>query len=81
MNERIKEIEVQCWETRQVTDDVNSWQTSFNSQKFADMIIKECIGIVENLPAGYIDYRSQIEDAFRVDCIRTMKAHFEANKK
>ena len=44
--------------------------------KFANLIVKECIGIVENLPEGYIDYRNQIEDAFRRDCVEKMKTYF-----
>lgn len=44
--------------------------------KFAELIVKDCVGVVENLPPGYIDYRNQIEDAFRRDCIEKMKRHF-----
>lgn len=43
MNERIQQLEKQCWETRQVTNDAHSWHTSFNTQKFAELIIKDCI--------------------------------------
>ena len=49
-------------------------------EKFAELIVQECIGIVENLPAGYKDYRDQIEDAFRRDCITKLKDHFGVNE-
>jgi hypothetical protein len=40
MNERIKELEVQCWEARQYGP---PW---FNSVKFAELIIKECASVI-----------------------------------
>lgn len=67
MNERIKELEKQCWNHQ-------TWQ--LDAAKFAELIIKDCLSIVENLPSGYIDYRNQIEDAFRRDCVEKMKRHF-----
>jgi hypothetical protein len=45
-------------------------------EKFAELIVRECVGIVESLPAGYRDYRDQIEDAFRRDCVAELKEHF-----
>ena len=44
--------------------------------KFAELIVQECIGIVENISPGYADYRNQIEDAFRRDCVEKVKEHF-----
>ena len=48
MNERIKELEIQCWEPRQY---VPAW---FNSTKFAELIVKECIDKIETyrIPVG-----------------------------
>ena len=40
MNERIKELEIQCWEPRQYGP---AW---FNSTKFAELIVKECADIL-----------------------------------
>jgi hypothetical protein len=37
MNERIKELEVQCWEERKYGP---PW---FNSEKFAELIVRECM--------------------------------------
>jgi hypothetical protein len=45
-------------------------------KKFAELIILECVGVVEKLGSGYKDYRNQIEDAFRRDCVEEMKQHF-----
>lgn len=39
MNERIKELESQCWEPRQYGP---AW---FNSTKFAELIVRECIAM------------------------------------
>ena len=41
MNERIKELEAQCWEPRQYGP---AW---FNSTKFAELIVRECAEISE----------------------------------
>jgi len=49
-------------------------------QEFAELIIRECVGIVEFLPPGYQDYRDQIEDAFRKDCIETIFYRFGIDK-
>lgn len=37
MNDRIKELEQQCWEVRQYNP---PW---FNATKFAELIVKECM--------------------------------------
>ena len=45
-------------------------------EKFAELIVQECVGVVENLSPGYTDYRNQIEDAFRGDCVGKIREHF-----
>ena len=50
--------------------------SSFASSKFAELIVRECVSVVENLSPGYVDYRNQIEDAFRRDCVEEIKYHF-----
>jgi len=47
MNERIKELEAQCWEARQYGP---PW---FNSKKFAELIVKECASLVVNDDNAY----------------------------
>jgi hypothetical protein len=49
-------------------------------EKFSELLIEECISVVQNLSPGYKDYRDQIEDAFRRDCIEEMRKHFEDSK-
>ena len=49
-------------------------------KKFAELIVKECVGIVDKIvPPGYADYpdyRDQIENAFRRECAIEIKKHF-----
>ena len=47
MNERIKELEIQCWEPRQYGP---AW---FNSTKFAELIVRECANIAEEVDGDY----------------------------
>jgi len=48
----------------------------FDEQLFAQLIVAKCVEVVENLSPGYKDYRDQIEDAFRRDCVIEIKKHF-----
>jgi hypothetical protein len=41
MNERIKELELQCWEPTQYGP---AW---FNSTKFAELIVAECARVID----------------------------------
>jgi hypothetical protein len=67
MNERIQELAEQCY---------YRYSDNIDLEKFAELIVKECIGVVENLSPGYKDYRDQIEDAFRRDCVEEIKHKF-----
>ena len=63
MNERINELDSQCWEALQYGP---SW---FDSKKFAELIIKECINVIR---ADYVDLGTtaavnNIEKHFGVD--------------
>jgi hypothetical protein len=50
MNERIKDLAEQCWEPKQYGP---PW---FNSRKFAELIVRECLTFVEPMPgSGDID--------------------------
>ena len=46
MNERIKELEKQCWSHR-VDGALVDGQLHFDTQKFAELIVAECIGVVQ----------------------------------
>ncbi len=42
MNKRIKQLEPQCWEH-------NEFGLNFNYQKFAELIVRECMDIARNV--------------------------------
>jgi hypothetical protein len=61
MNERIRELESQCWEAKQYGP---PW---FNSTKFAELIVRECMNIVGD---GTVDgeiYHDRIKHHFGVE--------------
>jgi hypothetical protein len=61
MNERIKELESQCWEPRQYGP---AW---FNSTKFAELIVRECADIGEQYADGNYEVRNQILSHFGLE--------------
>jgi hypothetical protein len=42
MNERIKQLEAQCWETRKHPVSQAAMGDKFNTEKFAELIVREC---------------------------------------
>ena len=66
MNERIKELEAQCWEARQYGP---PW---FDPEKFAELIVRECVTRLEQHhpftkdPEAYLYAISLIEEHFGV---------------
>ena len=66
MNERIQELEIQCWEPRQYGP---AW---FNSTKFAELIVRECCLALNPM------LRDMISRGQGVDMI---KLHFGMNPK
>ena len=75
MNERILKLAEQAGSTHKQNLGVYQFYTD-ELEKFVELIVQECIGQVENLSPGYQDYRNQIEDAFRRDCVEQLKQHF-----
>jgi hypothetical protein len=75
MNKRIKEL---ARESGLLVHNPEGVPTKL--EKFSELLIEECISIVQNLSPGYKDYRDQIEDAFRRDCIEEMRKHFGDSK-
>ena len=68
MNERIQELEAQCWEPKQYGP---PW---FNSQKFAELIVRECASICYN--SGFADPDAHAQNLlfhFNVDDCRNDK--------
>ena len=78
MNERIQELAEQARASVPPGLVVEEWIEVYN-QKLSLLIVQECVGVVENLSPGYTDYRNQIEDAFRRDCVEQLKQHFGVN--
>jgi len=68
MNERIKQLMVQA--------DYPAPEIALRAQKLAELIVQECVSTVEGMSPGYQDYRNQIEDAFRRDCVIEIKHKF-----
>ena len=52
MTQRIKQLEQQCWSHR-VEGALVDGQLHFDTEKFAQLIVRECIDVVED--AGGID--------------------------
>jgi hypothetical protein len=76
MNERIRELAEQA--ERYADDNFRgepTWSEAYES-KFAELIVRECVDIVSKVPNGYRDYRNQIEDAMRADCLQAIQEHF-----
>ena len=48
MNKRIWELADQCQEYRPGFDGQEDWYTVFNKQKFAELIIRECISALDD---------------------------------
>ena len=46
MNERIKELEQQCWSHR-VDGALVDGQLHFDTQKFAELIVRECVQVLD----------------------------------
>jgi hypothetical protein len=77
MNERIKQLALECCAFHQVYDEHRFMiNNNFDVEKLAKLAAQECIDIVENLSPGYEDYRNQIEDAFRRDAVLEIKHRF-----
>ena len=65
MNNRIKELEPQCWEH-------NEFGLNFNYQKFAELIVQETISVLQKRFMGDLNR----EDMEVRRCIEDVKKHF-----
>jgi len=66
MNERIRELESQCWEPRQYGP---AW---FDSEKFAELIIRECVEVCHKMAEDSDSYVVHDGDT----CAEQIKEHF-----
>ncbi len=84
MNERIRQLAEQAGVFEYKTYyDPTFFKSVINDdkvKKFAELIVRECLGIVNKIvPPGYEDYpdyRDQIEQSFRSECAAEIKKHF-----
>ena len=65
MNQRIKELEPQCWEH-------NEFGLNFNYEKFAKLIVAETIAVVQKRFMGDLNR----EDMEVRRCVEDVKKHF-----
>lgn len=56
MNERIKELAKNCYETSPLGKDGWPQSMKFNEEKFAELIIKECVSICDEVQDKYGQY-------------------------
>ena len=68
MNNRIKELEPQCWEH-------NEFGLNFNYQKFAELIVKECAGVCHTHGWGMLEHGMSGHN-IADDCGTLIKEHF-----
>ena len=94
MNERIKELYNQSGGLVRMYDgkltyfpaykknvgDGNFEFSSFDPEKFAELIVRECNQAVLEVPVYYKDYRNQIEEAVIRDCARAVLEKFGVEK-
>jgi hypothetical protein len=68
MNKRIWELADQCQEYKPGFDGQEDWYTVFNKQKFAELIIRECVDVVKWTPSLYPndEYVKNIKQHFGV---------------
>lgn len=78
MNERIEQLAEQCWvHTNEPLFAAKSPHWEFDRHKFAELIVRECIAIVE--PSSY---RRAYPDNYRggIDCMDTLDDRVEKIK-
>lgn len=78
MNKRIKELANQA-DLYARSDNSSMLFENYQkryTEKLAQLIVRECVDIVSKVPNGYRDYRNQIEDAMRADCLQAIQEHF-----
>ncbi len=71
MNERFKELEKQCWSHR-VDGTLVDGQLHFDTQKFAELIVKECVEVCHKMAEDSDSYVVHDGDT----CAEQIKKHF-----
>lgn len=79
MNDRIADILEQAFDLCKKYDDGDKTglvKTTEAFYVFAELIVKECIEVVDSTPLGYRDYRNQIEEGMRSASVDRLRHHF-----
>jgi hypothetical protein len=85
MNERILELYQQAHMVREypLDDPMRGgnpptvyWGGELSAERFAELIVNQCIKAVEDTPLGYGDYRDQILQSMRNSCVESIKYEF-----
>ena len=69
MNERIKELEKQCWSHR-VDGVLVDGHLHFDTEKFAELIVGKCLNMIENEASTYA------EPVWAFELVNDIKDHF-----
>ena len=73
MNEPVENLFKQC--KTDIKDEFGNWiNHSVDYEKFAKLIVRECINVCESIEVGTIN--TQIERFTIRDCVRAIKQHF-----
>jgi len=79
MNERIANLMEQAFDHCKKYDDEGKTglvKTTEAFYAFAEMIVKDCVKVIEETPLGYGDYRDQILKSMRDHCVDRVRYHF-----
>jgi hypothetical protein len=71
MNERIKQLEAQCWESRSHPNAQAAMGDRFNTEKFAELIVRECAKLTR-----WQEYDMSVEQRIRLGIYQEIKEHF-----
>lgn len=77
MNERILDIAIKSGHiVGQLPLNTNEKIQLAGLEKFAELIVAECIDVIQKVKPQYGDYRDRIENAQSAYCIGQIKRHF-----
>jgi hypothetical protein len=83
MNERIEQLAEQCWvHTNKPLFGAKSPHWEFDRQKFAELIVRECVQtLIDNTPERYTNESAEEDwdkgyDRAMKDCVHHIKEHF-----
>lgn len=78
MNNVIRDLQVQAFADCRGSKD-SQFRTDDVFERFAHLIIQECVKSVNDTPFMYRDYRNQIEESMRNACAWSIKDKFGVN--